>query len=103
MIDRFGDGALGIRLQRDIGLDEAGAQALRGRLSDCRFSVGDDDMRTFLDETLDNAGADSARRPDDQRGAVVQAPGRASLCRIWSLTVSRRTAASTRAPRIICV
>ncbi len=77
--------------------------SLRGRgRADFGLAIGDDELGALLHEALGDAGADAAGGADDERDAVLQMP-HASFCRIWSFKVSISTAASTRAPRIICV
>ena len=78
-------------------------QPLGGRLAGRHLGVGDHEPGAFLVEALGDAVADAARGTDDQRDLACETSAHASLCRIWSLTVSSSTAASTRPPRIIWV
>src|SRR5580693_3668593 len=94
----FGFGGLGY-----VGCDELAVQAFSRCRAGRRLGIGDDQTGPLLVEALGDAGADAARAPDDERDLACETSAHAILCRIWSLTVSSKTAASTRPPRIIWV
>ncbi len=102
-LDSKSHGRLDIVPMRDVRCDEAGAEPIRRGLAGRDLGIGNDNLRILFAKPLGDAGADAARRADDERGLVFKTHGHASFCLICSFTVSRRTAASTSAPRIICV
>ena len=96
-------GALGVLLQRNIDLDEVGIQPFRRGTPRIAFDIGDHQSGAFFGKTLGHGFTDSARCADEKAAFALQSLGHASFCLIVILTVSSSTAASTNAPRIICV
>ncbi len=95
----------------DVDRDRLNRQARAQQVGDdglerCLVDIAEGDARSFLEKDARRRKTDAAGRPGDEGDATLEASlacHHASFCRIWSFKVSMRTAARTRAPRIIWV